>query len=150
MQKNEPKESNSVISKSLDIATRAHHGQWDISGDPVILHPLAVGLMGKTPDEICAGFLHDVAEDTSVTIDDMLAEAIPANIVEALKLLTHSKDIPYLDYVKGIIASGNSLAIATKLNDLTHNLERGRRMGYNRLVAKHSSALEEFRKAGLA
>lgn len=148
-QKKEPKASNSVIELCLKIATDAHRGQFDRSGDPVVLHPLAVGLMGKIPDEICAGFLHDVVEDTSYSFDDLLSLGVPENIVNALKLLTHNKDIPYLDYVRNIINSGNQLAIVTKLSDLSHNLERGKRMGYQHLVAKHSSALEEFKKAGL-
>lgn len=149
MKAKEPKAENSVIENCLRIATEAHRGQWDRTGDAVILHPLAVGLMGKTADEKCAGFLHDVVEDTQYTFEDLLKQDVPERIVDALRLLTHDKNKPYLDYVRGIIASGNSLAIAVKLNDLRHNLERGRRMGYPELVAKHTSAMEEFINAGL-
>ena len=47
------------IDIALRIATTAHAGQLDRDGHPVILHPLAVGLMGKTDEEKIAGFLHD-------------------------------------------------------------------------------------------
>ncbi|WP_440433081.1 peptide-methionine (S)-S-oxide reductase [Prevotella sp.] len=51
------------IDIALRIATAAHAGQTDRDGYPVILHPLAVGLMGHTDEEKIAGFLHDVVED---------------------------------------------------------------------------------------
>lgn len=55
------------IDIALRIATTAHAGQTDRDGYPVILHPLAVGLMGHTDEEKIAGFLHDVVEDESLT-----------------------------------------------------------------------------------
>ena len=50
------------IEETLQIALEAHTGQKDLDGNPAILHPLAVGLMGRTDAEIKAGFLHDVVE----------------------------------------------------------------------------------------
>lgn len=136
-----PKATNKMVDLCLEIAVKAHARQADLDGNPVILHPLTVGLAGKTPEEQCAGFLHDVVEDTDYTFDDLLEMGVSAEIVEALRLLTHDKNEPYLDYVRRIAESGNALALAVKLNDLHHNLERGRRMGYQRLVDKHESAL---------
>lgn len=142
MESNEPKSINRQLELCLEIALKAHAGQSDLDGNPVILHPLAVGLVGKTLDEKCAGFLHDVVEDTDYTFDDLLRLGVAPDIVDALRLLTHDKADEYLDY--RIATSGNSLAIAVKLNDLHHNLERGRRSGYHRLVAKHEAALAIF------
>lgn len=136
-----PKATNKMVDLCLEIAVKAHARQADLDGNPVILHPLAVGLAGKTPEEQCAGFLHDVVEDTDYTFDDLLAMGVSSEIVDSLHLLTHDKNEPYLDYVRRIAESGNELALAVKLNDLHHNLERGRRMGYQRLVDKHESAL---------
>ncbi len=136
-----PKPTNALVDLCLGIALKAHAGQADLDGNPVILHPLAVGLAGKTPDQQCAGFLHDVVEDTDYTFDNLLDAGVPDHIVDALRLLTHDENEDYTDYVTRIARSGNSLAIAVKLNDLNHNLERGRRMGYHRLVAKHEAAL---------
>lgn len=131
-----------MIDLCLKIATETHRGQKDLDGNPVILHPLTVGLMGKTPDEQCAGFLHDVVEDTDYTFDDLLHAGVSPHIADALRLLTHQEGTAYLDYVRNIANSGNRLAIAVKLNDLHHNLERGRRMGYTRLIEKHEAALK--------
>lgn len=133
-----------MIDLCLKIATEAHCGQKDLDGNPVILHPLTVGLMGKNTDEQCAGFLHDVVEDTDYTFDDLLMLGVPTHIVDALRLLTHEEGTDYLRYVRRIACSGNQLAIAVKLNDLQHNLNRGRERGYTRLVKKHEAALREF------
>ena len=133
-----------MIDLCLKIATEAHHGQKDLDGNPVILHPLTVGLMGKNADEQCAGFLHDVVEDTDYTFDDLLGMGVSPHIVDALRLLTHEEGTDYLDYVRRIARSGNQLAIAVKLNDLQHNLKRGRERGYTRLVEKHEAALREL------
>lgn len=132
------------IDLCLKIATEAHRGQKDLDGNPVILHPLTVGLMGKTIDEQCAGFLHDVVEDTDYTFDALIEMGVSAHIVDALRLLTHEKGTDYLEYVKRIARSGNELAIAVKLNDLRHNLKRGRERGYKHLVEKHEAALKEL------
>ena len=125
MEVKEPKPMNKQVELCLEIALRAHAGQSDLDGNPVILHPLTVGLAGKTPEEQCAGFLHDVVEDTDYTFGDLLRLGVDSDIVDALRLLTHDKADAYPDYVRRIAESGNQLAIAVKLNDLHHNLERG-------------------------
>lgn len=142
METKAPKSTNKMIDLCLGIALKAHGGQADIDGNPVILHPLTIGLAGKTPEEQCAGFLHDVVEDTEYTFDDLLSMGVTEEIVDALRLLTHDESEPYPDYVRRIAESGNQIAIAVKLNDLHHNLERGRKMGYQWLVDKHEAALK--------
>ena len=133
------------IDIALQIATKAHAGQTDKDGAPVILHPLTVGLMGHTDEERMAGFLHDVVEDTDYTFDDLTAAGIPAGVVNALRLLTHDKDVPYNDYVQHIIDSGNPIALRVKYNDLQHNYARGK--AHPRLQAKHGPALEHVKAA---
>ncbi len=130
---------------ALQIATKAHAGQVDRDGHPVILHPLTVGLMGHTDEERIAGFLHDVVEDTDYTFDDPLKAGIPVGVVNALRLLTHAHDVPYMDYVKAIIDSQNPIALQVKYNDLQHNYARGK--AYPDLQRKHGAALERVKAA---
>lgn len=132
----------SQIEVALEIAMKAHKGQRDLDGKPVILHPLTVALKGHNEREIIAGLLHDVVEDTDWTFDDLLEAGIEPNVVDALRMLTHSKDVPYLDYVRHIADSHNPIAINVKCNDLEHNLERGRKGDHLKQVAKHSAAKE--------
>ena len=132
------KENLSQIEVALEIVMKAHKGQRDLDGNPVILHPLTVALKGNNESEIVAGFLHDVVEDTDWTFDDLLEAGIKPDVVDALRLLTHSKDVPYLDYVRLIADSQNPTAINVKCNDLEHNLDRGRRGDHLKQVAKHT------------
>lgn len=134
------------VELALEIALKAHKGQRDLDGHPVILHPLTVALKGNNEDEIVAGLLHDVVEDTDWTFDDLLAAGISARVVDALRLLTHDKNVEYLDYVRRITDSGNHIAINVKSNDLGHNLERGRKGDHLRQVAKHTAARQIIHK----
>lgn len=131
-----------MIDLCLQIAVNAHKGQYDLDGNPIILHPLTVGLAGKTPQEQCTGFLHDVVEDTTYTFDDLIREGVDNEIVDALRLLTHDEGIDYMQYIQNIANSNNEIAIAVKLNDLHHNLLRGRRARLIHLVKKHEEAEE--------
>ena len=130
-----------TIEDALRLAVEAHDGQTDLDGNPVILHPMTVGLAGRNREEIIAGLLHDVVEDTDFTFEDLLDRGVDESIVEALRLLTHSKDMPYEDYVQRIAQSGNEIAIHVKYTDLCHNLRRGRTGGYWRIVEKHEKAM---------
>lgn len=133
------------IDLSLKIATAAHSGQTDLDGNPVILHPIAVGMMGHTDEERVTGFLHDVVEDTPITFADLEQEGIPAGIINALRLLTHDKQQPYPDYIQQIIASGNPIALQVKYNDLRHNYSRSKHIP--RLQEKYAPALEAVKAA---
>lgn len=133
------------IDIALQIATKAHEGQKDRDGYPVILHPITVGMMGDTDEEKVTGFLHDVVEDSNYSFDDLLQEGIPAGVVNALRLLTHTKGTDYYSYVQNIIDSGNPIALQVKYNDLRHNYARGK--AYPDLQAKHGKALEMVKAA---
>ena len=130
-----------TIEDALRLAVDAHDGQKDLDGNPVILHPMTVGLAGRNREEIIASLLHDVVEDTNYTFDDLLRKGVDEKIVDALRLLTHTDDLSYGEYVKRIAESGNSIAIHVKYNDLCHNLQRGRAGGHWKIVAKHDKAL---------
>ena len=112
--------------KAMSIAYDAHHGQQDKSGVPYIFHPLH--LAEQMDDEIscCVALLHDVVEDTDITLEQ-LAEAFPAQVVEAVKLLTHDPETDYFDYVRAI--KGNPIAVKVKLADLAHNMDASRFAG---------------------
>ena len=136
----------SQIEIALEIAMKAHKGQRDLDGKPVILHPLSVAMKGSNENEIVAGLLHDVVEDAGYTFDDLLAAGISPNVVDALRLLTHEKGTDYMEYVRRIADSNNPIAVNVKCNDLDHNLARGRRGDHLKQVAKHTAAREIIQK----
>ena len=130
-----------TVEEALRIALKAHEGQKDLDGNPVILHPMAVAVAGRNREEQVAGLLHDVVEDTGMTFDDLLRLGVDETIVDALRLLTHTDDMTYEEYVNRIATSGNDIALHVKYNDLQHNLKRGRAGGHYKQVAKHEKGL---------
>lgn len=125
----------------MAIALTVFRNKRDLDGNPDILHSLAVGIAGQTKNEKIVGFLHDVVEDSDVTFEDLDEYGFSAEVLEALKLLTHDKKrMSYDEYVRAIIASGNSTAINVKINDLRNNIARaGNR--HKRILEKHTAAL---------
>ena len=115
-----------LTAKAMGIAYAAHHGQVDKAGVPYIFHP--VHLAEQMEDEIscCAALLHDVVEDTSVTMED-LAKEFPEEVISVLRLLTHAEDVPYFDYVRAI--KTNPVAVKIKLADIAHNSDQTRCIG---------------------
>ena len=71
------------------------------------------------------GLLHDVVEDTNFTFESLQNEIeLTAEELQALKILTHDKNIPYLEYIAEI--RKNSLATEVKFADLRHNMDTSR------------------------
>lgn len=112
--------------KAMGIAYNAHHGQVDKCGTPYIFHP--IHLAEAMDDELscCCALLHDVVEDTAITMED-LAREFPPEIIEVLKLLTHVENVPYFDYVRAI--KSHPVAKKIKLADIAHNSDQTRCIG---------------------
>jgi len=111
--------NTNLTQKAFMIAQAAHEGQVDKSGSPYINHPCKVAESMTTEEETLAALLHNVIEETDVTIEYLIEEGIPSSVIETLKLLTHDDETPYLDYVKKI--KSNQIAKKVKLADLNHN-----------------------------
>lgn len=85
-----------IITKAYNVAKEAHKGTRRKSGEPYIMHPLAVARivckeMGLGSTSISAALLHDVVEDTDYTVEDlevMFGEKI-AHIVDGLTKISH-------------------------------------------------------------
>ncbi len=70
-----PLDSNTLLAAAFHLAFQLHEGQFRASGEPYIVHPIAVADLlrdiGASPTVIAAGFLHDVVEDTDVTPEQL-------------------------------------------------------------------------------
>lgn len=112
----------STLERAITIALEAHRGQTDRYGRPYILHPLYVMQQMDSETEMVAAVLHDVIEDSEVTLDDLRAEGFSTTVLTAVALLTHDKQrTTYEDYVLAI--KPNPLARKIKLADLQHNMD---------------------------
>ena len=106
-------------------ATKAHDGQVDKSGVPYILHPLRVGaaLHRFGVDAVIAGFLHDVVEDTVVTLDDLRANGASESVLSAVESVTKTADDgSYQDQLDRALA--DPIGAFVKAADVMDNLSR--------------------------
>ena len=110
------------VLKALQIAFEAHAGQVDKSGYPYIMHPLHLAESFFDEDSVVVALLHDVVEDTSVTLDDLKKAGFDDRVVQALSLLTHRKDLSYAEYVNKI--KEDPLARRVKIADLKDALAK--------------------------
>ena len=114
----------SNLDTAVQIASRAHAGQFDKAGQPYILHPLRVMLCFESENEMIVSVLHDVIEDSQVTINDLLHEGFSEAIIDAISCLTKKADEDYFDFIARV--SKNKLAKSVKIEDLKDNLKLSR------------------------
>lgn len=114
-----------AVEKALRICFDAHKGQTDNSGLPYVFHPFHLAEQMETEYEICTALLHDVVEDSSYTIANLIEAGFNRKVTEAVALLTHDLSIPYMQYIRMI--RNNKVARKVKLADLTHNSDPKRK-----------------------
>ena len=128
---------------ALEIAKKAHAGQVDKAGKPYIDHPMRVAERVKDDhDCFVLALIHDVMEDSNITAEELIESGIRAEIVEKAKILTHDKDIPYLEYVNQIKA--DPVATRVKLADLKDNMDISR---ISSPIPADYERLERYKKA---
>lgn len=127
------------------FARRMHKGQVDKGGNPYILHPQAVadGVSGDKNKAVA--WLHDVLEDCDEYCDEdvLKSEGFPDDIIQAVKLLTHKRWVPYQDYIHEL--SSNPMAKSVKISDLRNNMDISRMHGID--DGRISKRMEKYRKA---
>jgi hypothetical protein len=113
-----------TIEKAIEIAARVHAGVKDKHGNPYLLHPLRV-MMGVTGERTqIVAVLHDVVEDTAISLADIAAAGFDTQVVDALALVTHGPNQSYADYVIG--CKQNEIAREVKMSDLRDNASLAR------------------------
>ena len=131
-----------LTKKAMRLCFAAHAGQLDKGGVPYVFHPFHVAEQMEDELSTVVALLHDVVEDTDYTLEDLARMGFPERALSALKLLTHDKRVPYLDYVAAI--RHDPIARAVKLADLRHTSD------LSRLTDPDASALarvEKYRRA---
>lgn len=108
-----------MTKKAMKIAYNAHKEQTDKNGIPYIYHPIHLAEQMDDENTICVALLHDVAEDTDITLEELKSEGFHDEVIAALKLLTHDDKVPYMEYVRAV--KENPIATKVKLADLRHN-----------------------------
>ena len=136
-----------LTNKAIQIAYEAHQGQVDKAGLPYIFHPFH--LAEQMTDEIstCVALLHDVAEDTDVSLDDLAGE-FPPEVMEPLRKLTHQTGVSYADYIIGL--RDDPVDKKVKMADIRHNSDMSRFSEGKPISPRDAARLGEKYKMALA
>ena len=134
MQRRYDEQQIKEVYSAYQVAEKGHIGQARVSGEPYILHPIAVAKivfeMNMDHRSVMAALLHDVVEDTSISLDqikDQFGEDV-AVIVDGLSKLTHLKfkskaEAQAANFQKMLLAMVDDIrVILIKLADRIHNM----------------------------
>ena len=113
-----------LTKKALKLCFSAHKDQTDKTDMPYVFHPFHLAEQMKDEESTVVALLHDVVEDTPITLSDLKEMGFSDTVLEAIELMTHAEGVPYMDYVKEI--KKNPIARAVKLADLRHNSDATR------------------------
>jgi guanosine-3',5'-bis(diphosphate) 3'-pyrophosphohydrolase len=141
-----------ILAKALTISMRAHAKQFDKSGDPYIFHVLDVWQMirsehGSVAEQIVA-LLHDIVEDTPVSID-MVRASFGETVADAVDAITKRKGETRDAYLARV--TGNPIALKVKWADACNNYSHLDNIEdeaeRERLVAKYQHTLKVLNAA---
>lgn len=137
---------NLQIRQTFEISKIAHEGQIDKSGVEYIYHPMTVAFQcGGNISAMIVALLHDVAEDTNLSVDNLRERiSLTDEEIQALKLLTYDEKISYFDYIKKI--SVDELARQVKIVDLNHNSDLSR-ISKELITEKDLQLIEKYKRA---
>lgn len=141
----------SKIISAYEFAAKAHANQFRSSGEPYITHPLAVSFilleLGMDTDTICAAMLHDVVEDTDVTLEEVKKRfgqdvaMLVDGVTKLGKIPLFTKEEQQAENVRKILLamSQDIRVIIIKLCDRLHNM---RTLHYRPAHKQRNTALE--------
>lgn len=136
------------VEMALQLATKAHKGQHDKAGKDYIEHPKAVATMLESQEEKIVAYLHDVVEDTYVTLEDLKKMGFSDKVISAIDAITKRDNEDHEEYIKRV--SANDLAKKVKLCDMYHNSDITRydnpSLEEEKRCAKYLKKIEELSK----
>ena len=130
------------LGKAIELAKQHHKGQTDKAGKPYIEHPLRVMNQVESEEEKIVAVLHDIVEDTDISLNDLRNEGFSEEVVSAVECLTKQDGENYDSYIERI--SFNPLAVKIKLADLEDNRDLTR---LPEVTDKDLERLEKYDKA---
>ena len=151
-----PKYNMDSIARAYDVAADMHRGQIRKSGEPYLIHPMAVAEilaeLGMDEDTIAAGLLHDVVEDTDYTNEKLAADfgenvALMVDGVTKLKNLKfESKEEKQAENLrKMFLAMSKDIRVPIiKLSDRLHNLRTINYMTHEKIIEKCKETIDIY------
>lgn len=145
-----------LIMHAYEFAKSHHEGQFRKSGEPYIIHPVQVAFivasLGLDADTIVASLLHDVVEDTNVSLNEIKTEFSEeiAEMVDGVTKLGHIKYVSQKEeqaenYRKMFLAMGKDIrVIIIKLSDRLHNMRTLKYMTPEKQIIKSTETMDIY------
>lgn len=140
-----------MLSKMIRIAASGHSMQFDLQGEPYILHCMRVmnGVESIEEEVKAIAVGHDLFEDTTVTDEYLRACGFSWRVVDGIHAMTKRKGQTYDEYLEQVLS--NDDAILVKMSDLRDNSRIDRMVGTTdrdlRRIVKYFKAYETLRNA---
>ena len=115
---------NEELNKAYEIASMAHKNQKDKGGTEYINHPVAVSALVESLEEKIVALLHDVVEDTRVTLEELKSFGFNDNVIVAIDAISKKDGESIDEYMNRV--KNNKLACSVKKADLLHNMDMSR------------------------
>jgi len=134
-----------LLCRAYVIGEALHRGQTRDEGTPYFNHPIRVArilfeeIQVRESTILCAALLHDVVEDSQITVADLCA-MFNSEIADAVRLLTKTDGIQTSEYVRAIEEESPQVAVPIKLSDRVDNL---RGLPLSKKPGKREKYLEE-------
>ena len=135
-------EKRGTLERAIELAVEHHKGQSDKAGKPYILHPLRVMMSVDKDDEKIVAVMHDIVEDTDITLDDLRNDGFSEQVISAIECVTKGEKEDYDSFIERI--SRNALAIQVKLADINDNMDLSR---LSNVTEKDLERVEKYKKA---
>lgn len=142
-----------MLSKMIRIAASGHSMQFDLQGEPYILHCMRVmhGLNTKDDELKMIAVGHDLLEDTTVTDEYLRACGFSWRVVDGIHAMSKTKGQAYDDYLEQVLS--NDDAVLVKMSDLRDNSRIDRMVGTTdrdlRRITKYFKAYEILQNAAI-
>lgn len=151
-----PKYDIDLIGHAYDVAEEMHRGQLRKSGEPYLIHPMAVAEiladLGMDEETIVAGLLHDVVEDTPYTREQLIddfgeeVELLVDGVTKLGSLKFESKEKRQAENLRKMFLamSKDIRVLIIKLSDRLHNLRTINYMTHDKIIEKCRETLDIY------
>lgn len=136
---------NESVERALEVALLAHKHRTDHAGQPYILHPIRVAMRFHDPLLQQVGFLHDVVEDTHITLDMLEAKGFSLDVVSSVESLSRRVNEDYFTFIQRV--ARNPIAARVKLADLMDNMDLTRLAHDDTAVKNSASLMQRYARA---
>ncbi len=151
-----PNYDTDLIGHAYDVAEEMHRGQLRKSGEPYLIHPMAVteilADLGMDEETIVAGLLHDVVEDTSYTEEELIVDfgqdvaMLVDGVTKLASLKFESKEERQAENLRKMFLamSKDIRVLIIKLSDRLHNLRTINYMTHDKIIEKCRETLDIY------